>query len=164
MVKSSVITYPKYKQEAYSKFNTALVNFLLSSGGISTPFSSSITPNTSLGFTANLRYGGTPTVDILLSMFPVAMLRKEKLSNGSLSWVLFKFKSNHTEVEILVLDSKTASLLEEFLKTFSKLPDEANKLKMYYGAVTVLQDSLCYSVYRDSGASLKFSTKILKIK
>ena len=92
-------------------------------------------------------------------MFPVAMLRKEKLFNGSLSWVLCKFKSNHTEVEILVLNSKTASLLEEFLKTFSKLPAEANKLKVYYGAVTILRDSLCYSVYRDGEASLKFSTK-----
>ena len=159
MNKTSVITYPKYKQEAYSKFNTALVNFLLRQGGISTPFSGSITPDTSLGFTANLRYGGTPTVDVLLSMFPVAMIQKKRLSNGSLSWVLCKFKSNHTEVEILVLDSKTASLLEEFLKTFSKLPAEANKLKMYYGAVTVLQDSLCYSVYQDGGANLKFSTK-----
>lgn len=159
MNKTSVINYPKYKQEDYSKFNTALVNFLLRNGGLSIPFSSSITPNTSLGFTANLRHGGTPTVDILLSMFPVAMLRKEKLSNGSLSWVLCKFKSNHTRVEILVLDSKTASLLEEFLKTFSKLPFEANKLKMYYGAVTVLQDSLCYSVYRDGEANLKFLIK-----
>lgn len=159
MNKTFVITYPKYKQEAYSKFNTALVNFLLRNGGISTPFSGSITPNTSLGFTINLRYGGIPTVDILLSMFPVAMLRKEKLSNGSLSWVLCKFKSSHTKVEIIVLDSKTSSLLEEFLKTFSKLPAEANKLKMYYGAVTVLRDSLCYSVYRDSEANLKFLTK-----
>lgn len=159
MVKSSVITYPKYKQEAYSKFNTALVNFLLRNGGMSSPFSDSITPNTSLGFTSNLRYGGTPTVDVLLSMFPVAMLRKERLSNGSLSWVLCKFKSNHTEVDILVLDSKTVSLLEEFLTTFSKLPAEANKLKMYYGAVTILPDSLCYSVYRDDGASLKFLSK-----
>lgn len=159
MTKTFVITYPKYKQDAYSKFNTALVNFFLREGGMSSPFSGSITPNTSLGFTANLRYGGTPTVDVLLSMFPVAMLRKEKLSNGSLSWVLCKFKSNHTEVEILVLDSKTASLLEEFLKTFSKLPAEANKLKVYYGAVTILRDSLCYSIYKDSGASLKFSTK-----
>ena len=159
MTKTFVITYPKYKQEAYSKFNTALVNFFLRKRGMSSPFSGSITPNTSLGFTANLRYGGTPTVDVLLSMFPVAMLRKEKLSNGSLSWVLCKFKSNHTEVEILVLDSKTASLLEEFLKTFSKLPAEANKLKMYYGAVTILHDSLCYSVYQDGEASLKFSTK-----
>lgn len=159
MNKTSIITYSKYKQEAYFKFNTALVNFLLRNGGISTPFSGSITPNTSLGFTINLRYGGTPTVDILLSMFPVAMLWKEKLSNGSLSWVLCKFKSNHTKVEIIVLDSKTSSLLEEFLKTFSKLPAEANKLKMYCGAVTIFQDLLCYSVYRDSGASLKFSTK-----
>lgn len=160
MVKSSIITYPKYKQEAYSKLNSALVNFLLRNGGISTPFSGSITPNTSLGFTANLRYGGTPTVDVLLSMFPVAMIRKEKLSNGSLSWVLCKFKSNHTEVEILVLDLRTVSLLEEFLKTFSKLPAEANKLKMYYGAVTVLRDFLCYSIYQDGGASLKFSSKL----
>ena len=87
------------------------------------------------------------------------MLRKERLSNGSLSWVLCKFKSNHTEVDILVLDSKTVSLLEEFLTTFSKLPAEANKLKMYYGAVTILPDSLCYSVYRDGGASLKFLSK-----
>lgn len=159
MNKTSVITYPKYKQEAYSKFNSALVNFLLRNGGILTPFSGSLSPNTSLGFTVNLRYGSTPTVDILLSMFPVATLRRERLSNGSLSWVLCKFKSNHTEVEILVLDSKTASLLEEFLKTFSKLPAEANKLKMYYGAVTVLRDSLCYSIYQDGGASLKFSSK-----
>ena len=160
MTKTSVITYPKYKQYAYSNFNPALVNFFLREGGMSSHFSGSITPNTSLGFTANLRYGGTPTVDVLLSMFPVAMLRKEKLSNGSLSWVLCKFKSNHTEVEILVLDSKTASLLEEFLKTFSKLPAEANKLKVYYGAVTILRDSLCYSVYQDGGASLKFSTNV----
>lgn len=160
MVKSSVITYPKYKQEAYSKLNSALVNFLLRNGGMSTPFSDSLNPNTSLGFTVNLRYGCTPTVDVMLSMFPVAMIRKEKLSNGSLSWVLCKFKSNHTEVEILVLDSKTASLLEEFLKTFSKLPAEAKKLKMYYGAVTVLRNSLCYSIYQDGGASLKFSSKL----
>ena len=159
MAKTSVITYPKYKQEAYSQFNTALVNFLLSNGGMSSPFSGSITPNTSLGFTANLRYGCTPTVDVMLSMFPIATLRKERLSNGSLSWVICKFTSNHTEVEILVLDSRTVSLLEEFIKTFSKLPAEANKLKMYYGAVTVLHDSLCYSVYQDGGASLKFSTK-----
>lgn len=162
MVKSSVITYPKYKQEAYSKLNSALVNFLLRNGGISTTISGSITPNTSLGFTANLQYGGTPTVDVLLSMFPVAMIRKEKLSNGSLSWVLCKFKSNHTEVEILVLDSKTASLLEEFLKTFSKLPSEVSKLKIYYGTVTVLYDSLCYSIYQDGRASLKLSSKTLK--
>ena len=160
MVKSSVITYPKYKQEAYSKLNSALVNFLLRNGGMSTPFSDSLNPNTSLGFTVNLRYGCTPTVDVMLSMFPVAMIRKEKLSNGSLSWVLCKFKSNHTEVEILVLDSKTASLLEEFLKTFSKLPAEAKKLKMYYGAVTVLRNSLCYTIYQDGGASLKFSSKL----
>ena len=159
MNKTSVITYPKYKQEAYSKFNSALVNFLLRNGGISTPFSGSLSPNTSLGFTVNLRYGSTPTVDILLSMFPVATLRRERLSNDSLSWVICKFKSNHTEVEILVLDSKTASLLEEFLKTFSKLPAEANKLKMYYGAVTVLRDSLCYSIHQDGRASLKLSSK-----
>lgn len=159
MAKTSVITYPKYKQEAYSKFNTALVNFLLSNGGMSSPFSGSITPNTSLGFTANLRYGCTPTVDVMLSMFPVATLRKERLSNGSLSWVICKFTSNHTEVEILVLDSRTVSLLEEFIKTFSKLPAEANKLKMYYGAVTVLHDSLCDSVYRDGEENLKFLTK-----
>ena len=160
MNKTSVITYPKYKQEAYSKFNTALVNFLLSNGGMSTPFSGSLNPNTSLGFTVNLRYGCTPTVDVMLSMFPVATLRKERLSNGSLSWVICKFTSNHTEVEILVLDSRTVSLLEEFIKTFSKLPVEANKLKMYYGAVTILHDSLCYSVYQDGGASLKFSSKL----
>lgn len=159
MAKTSVITYPKYKQEAYSKFNTALVNFLLSNRGMPSPFSSSITTNTSLGFTANLRYGCTPTVDVMLSMFPVATLRKERLSNGSLSWVICKFTSNHTEVEILVLDSRTVSLLEEFIKTFSKLPAEANKLKMYYGAVTVLHDSLCYSVYRDGEENLKFLTK-----
>lgn len=159
MTKSSVITYPKYKQEAYTKFNNALVNFLLSNGGTSTPFSGSLNPNTSLGFTVNLRYGCTPTVDVILSMFPVATLRKERLSNGSLSWVICKFKSNHTEVEILSLDLKTKSLLEEFLKTFSKLPSEVGKLKMYYGAVTVLHDSLCYSIYQDGGASLKFSTK-----
>lgn len=159
MAKNYVITYPKYKQEAYSKFNTALVNFLVHNGGMSNPFSGSLTPNTSLGFTVNLRYGSTPTVDILLSMFPVAMLRKERLSDGSLSWVICKFKSNHTEVEILILNSKTASLLEEFLKTFSKLPAEANKLKIYYGAVTVLQDFLCYSVYRDGEANPKFLTK-----
>ena len=159
MNKTSVITYPKYKQEAYSKFNSALVNFLLRNRGISAPFSDSLTSNTSLGFTVNLRYGCTPTVDVMLSMFPVATLRRERLSNSSLSGVLCKFKSNHTEVEVLVLDSKTASLLEEFLKTFSKLPAEANKLKMYYGAVTVLHDSLCYSVYRDGEANLKFLTK-----
>lgn len=159
MAKTSVITYPKYKQEAYSKFNTALVNFLLSNGGMSSPFSGSITPNTSLGFTANLRYGCTPTVDVMLSMFPVATLRKERLSNGSLSWVICKFTSNHTKVEILVLDSRTVSLLEEFIKTFSKLPAEANKLKMYYGAVTILPDSLCYSVYRDGEENLKFLSK-----
>lgn len=162
MVKSSIITYPKYKQEAYSKLNSALVNFLLRNGGMSTPFSGSLNLNTSLGFTVNLRYGSTPTVDILLSMFPVAMIRKERLSNGSLSWVICKFTSNHTEVEILVLDSRTVSLLEEFLKTFSKLPSEANKLKMYYGAVNVLRDSLCYSIHQDGRASLKLSSKTLK--
>lgn len=129
---------------------------------MSSPFSSSITPNTSLGFTVNLRYGSTPTVDVLLSIFPVATIRKERLSNGSLSWVLCKFKSNHTEVEILVLDSKTASLLKEFLKTFSKLPAEANKLKIYYGAVTIFRDSLSYSIYQDGRASLKLSSKTLK--
>lgn len=162
MVKSSVITYPKYKQEAYSKLNSALVNFLVHNGGMSSPFSSSITPNTSLGFTVNLRYGSTPTVDVLLSIFPVATIRKERLSNGSLSWIICKFKSNHTEVEILVLDSKTISLLEEFLKTFSKLPAEANKIKIYYGAVTIFRDSLSYSIYQDGRASLKLSSKTLK--
>lgn len=162
MVKSSVITYPKYKQEAYSKLNSALVNFLLRNGGMSTPFSGSLNLNTSLGFTVNLRYGSTPTVDILLSMFPVAMLLKERLSDGSLSWVICKFKSNHTEVEILSLELKTKSLLEEFLKTFSKLPSEISKLKIYYGTVTVLHDSLCYSIYQDGRASLKLSSKTLK--
>ena len=162
MAKNYVITYPKYKQEAYSKFNMALVNFLVHNGGMSSPFSSSITPNTSLGFTVNLRYGSTPTVDVLLSIFPVATIRKERLSNGSLSWIICKFKSNHTEVEILVLDSKTISLLEEFLKTFSKLPAEANKLKIYYGAVTIFRDSLSYSIYQVGRASLKLSSKTLK--
>lgn len=32
MAKNYVITYPKYKQEAYSKFNMALVNFLVHNG------------------------------------------------------------------------------------------------------------------------------------
>lgn len=157
--KPQIIPYYKYKQEAFWKFNNALANFIHCNGGMSTPFSGSLNPNTSLGFTVNLRYGCTPTVDVMLSMFQVATLRKERLSNGSLSWVICKFTSSHTEVEILVLDSRTVSLLEEFIKTFSKLPAEANKLKMYYGAVTILHDSLCYSVYQDGGASLKFSTK-----
>lgn len=46
MTKGSVITYPKYKQEAYSKLNSALVNFLPRNGGMSTPFSGSLNLNT----------------------------------------------------------------------------------------------------------------------
>ena len=158
--KPEIIPYYKYKQQAFWKFNNALASLIHRNGGMSDPFGGRIDDKTRFDFVIYLRDGNLTTVSVRQSLFPVGFLQRRRLSDGSLSWVICKFKSNHTEVEILSLDLKTKSLLEEFLKTFSKLPSEISKLKIYYGTVTVLHDSLCYSVYQDGGASLKFSSKL----
>lgn len=159
--KPQIIPYYKYKQEAFWKFNNALANLIHRNGGISHPFGGRIDNTTSFEFEIYLRNGSLSQVEVRQSLVPVGFLNQEKLSNGSLKWVLLNLT---LQIVLggskLLLNHSTEEALSEFLKAFCKLPTKARKVELTYVAITVWHDYLNYTIFQSDDMKLEFKTSL----
>lgn len=69
------IDYTEHKQEAYQKFNSAILNFILRNGGLANPWGGSVTLDSALDLGFSVYNGKVGNLNVLISGFPVASIR-----------------------------------------------------------------------------------------
>lgn len=146
------IDYTEHKQEAYQKFNSAILNFILRNGGLANPWGGSVTLDSALDLGFSVYNGKVGNLNVLISGFPVASIRN--LTQGGTTGLYFVRLNEMTVVNGIpsfnnpVPITKELELaLDKFYKSFLRLPRKCANVSTNKFDVSVSFSSLSYYFY-----------------
>jgi hypothetical protein len=147
------IDYTEHKQEAYQKFNSAILNFILRNGGLANPWGGSVSKDSKLDFDFSVYNGKVGNLRVGISSFPVAVIR-ELVQDGLTG--LYYVKLNDMTVvngmpyfkNPLPITKELELALNSFCKTFLRLPRKCSNVSTNKFDVSVNFSSLSYYFYK----------------